>query len=193
MQTDNAFTISLMDIFLFGLLVFFVFYGFRRGTLRTLYGVLRLYFSFIATVFLYEKMALLLQASVNISSTLALMICFASLLFLLLTLVWLIRIFIKGRISKVPDTENNLSKLGGAALGLLEGILVISIIIMVINFYPTSDDTESPLKDTVSYKIIKRIAPGIESLATGPIKRLKDISDGSPSNSESEESEPENP
>ena len=142
-----------------------------------IYAVLRIYFAFIVTVLFYGRLALLLQDQVTISSGVACMFCFTALFVVLIVVVWLISVFVKKRVAKPPEVDSNLSRLGGIVLGLMEGVLIVSIIIMVVNFYPVEDDAETPLGHTLSYKVLRNIAPGMESIISGPFERLKESAD----------------
>ena len=188
-----ASVMSLADIIVLGVVIFFAFYGLKRGALRTLYSILRIYFSFIITILFYEKLALLLQANTGITSAVALIVSFTSLFCMLAIIVWLTGVLVRKRIANPPQTDNTLSRIGGIVLGVLESVLLMSIIIMAIDFYPAENKARSPLEDTLSYKVIKNIAPSIESFTTGPIERLKDISGGETDESKSDKSPYGNP
>lgn len=187
MSINVAFIIPMADIIFLGIIAFFAFYGFKRGVLRTLYSILRVYFSFIITILFYEKLALLFQAMFDISSVAARIVGFAILFLALVSIIWTIGIFLKKRISKEFNPDSDLSKIGGCVLGLLEGVLIISIGIMDINFYPVPEGAKSPLESAVSYKVIEQVAPGIEHFTISPFSRLREIPDVSkPDESESD-------
>ena len=77
MSMSSAFTVSLADVLIIGVLFLFAFYGSKRGVRRTLNSIFRIYFSFIIAILFYEKLALLFQATVvSISSGAARVICF---------------------------------------------------------------------------------------------------------------------
>jgi uncharacterized membrane protein required for colicin V production len=168
---------SLADIFVLGVLIFFAFFGFRRGALRTLYSNLRIYFSFIVTMLFYERLAPPLQAVINLPSGIILMICFGIIFVVCIVVVWLISVFVKKRVAKPSQTTSGLSKIGGWILGLLEGVLIISIVIMAISFYHKPEDDKPLLEDTLSYRVLKFVAPSMETFGTGPIARLKELSE----------------
>ncbi len=171
MSVYAAFTIPFADFFILGAIAFFAFSGFMRGALRTLFSALRIYFSFIITTIFYERVALLIQVMFDTPSWVAQMICFIIVFGIILFIIWLVGAILSKRISK-PQTSSGLDKVGGAILGLVEGVLIVSIIIMFIDFYPTPK-ARSPLEDAISYKAIKNIAPGIKDLTMRPISRIK--------------------
>jgi hypothetical protein len=80
------------------------------------------------------------------------------------------------RISK-PETSSRVSKISGTILGLAEGILMISIVIMIVSFHPGYDRAQIDFKNTISYRTIEPIAPGIRSLTIGPISQLTENPD----------------
>ena len=189
MSVNVAFIIPVADILFLAIIAFFAFYGFRRGVLKTLSSIFRIYFSFIIAVLFYEKLALVLQAMADMSSASARIVCFATLFGAILSAMWTTEIVLKRRISKVSDPNSGLNKMGGCVLGLLEGILIISIAIMGINFYPIPDGAKPPLEDAISYELIKQVAPGIEYFTLSPFSRLKDISERLESDDELESDE----
>jgi uncharacterized membrane protein required for colicin V production len=178
MSMNFGFTIPLSDILMFGVIIFFGFYGYRRGVLKELISVLRLYFSFIFTVLLYERAAILLQAITNIPSWFVQMLCFSVILIIFLVAMWAVEIILRKKITPDEKTGSVLSKVGGVTLGLLEGILLISIMIMDVEFYPTPEGAKYPFEGAVSYKVIKQVAPSIKDFTVKPVSMLKDISDG---------------
>jgi len=179
MSADFAFTLPLTDILIFGTVILFAFSGFKRGVLRALFGFLQVYFSFIITTLLYERAALLLQAAFSISSPLAQMICFTAIFAIFLGIIWVV-VFILKKVSKPPETSSSLSKIGGTILGIAEGVLIVSIIIMGISFY-SPPIIQSPLENAVSYRVIKQIAPGIKDFTVAHIPSLKEETDVSES------------
>ena len=190
MSTSSAFTVSLADVLIIGVLFLFAFYGSKRGVRGTLNSIFRIYFSFIIAILFYEKLALLLQAMADISSGAASVICFAILFVIFLSTIWTIGVVLKRRVSKTSDPDSSANRMGGAALGLLESVLLISIVIMGVNLYPVSEDAKSPMEDSISYRAIKYVAQGMESFTMPPLSRLKDISNLSePDEPESDEFE----
>jgi uncharacterized membrane protein required for colicin V production len=188
MFMNSGFTIPLSDILMFGVIIFFGFYGYRRGVQKELVSVLRLYFSFIITVLLYERLAILFQALFNAPSWFAQMFCFAFIFVILVGAIWATEIILRKKLSHDTKASSALSKVGGVTLGLLEGILIISILIMAVEFYPTPEGAKYPFEGAVSYKAIKQVAPSIKDFTVRPVSVLKDMSDGTkPGDSEEEE------
>jgi len=179
MYMNFGFTVPLSDILMFAVIIFFGYYGFRRGVLKELLSVLRLYFSFIITVLFYEKLAVLTQAILNTPSWFAQMLCFTVILAVLFSAVWAAEVILRKKISQTTKAGSILSKVGGVTLGLLEGILLISIMIMAVEFYPSSDGAKYPFEGAASYKVIKQVAPSIKEYTVRPVSMLKDISNGS--------------
>jgi uncharacterized membrane protein required for colicin V production len=179
MQMELAFILSLADLFLFGIVVLFAFVGFVRGVLNQLLSFLRVYFSFIAATLLYRKVAKSLLAGLSLPPWATQMIAFAGIFVIFIVIIWLIWAIMSKRISK-PETSSKVSKISGTILGLAEGILVVSIVIMIVSFHPGYGKAQLEFKDTVSYKAIEPIAPGIRSLTIGPISQLTEIPDTEP-------------
>ncbi len=173
---ELAFVLSLADLFLFGIAMLFAFVGFMRGVLNQLLSFLRVYFSFIAATLLYRKVAKSLLDGLSLPPWAIQMVAFAGIFVILITTIWLIWAIMSKKISK-PETSSKVSKISGTILGLAEGILIISIVIMIISFHPGYDRAQINFKDSISYKTIEPIAPGIRSLTIGPISQLKETSD----------------
>jgi len=184
-----SFAISLSDVLILGIVALFMFYGAKRGVRGTLNSILRIYFSFIIALLFYEKLALLLQAMVDMSSGAARIVCFTILFAILLSAMWTTGVIIKKRVSKPTGPNSNANRIGGAALGLLEVILLLSIVIMDVNLYPVSGGTKSPLDGAISYRAVRYVAQGMESFTIVPLARLREVS----RLSEPDESESENP
>ena len=179
MSMNFGFTIPLSDILMLGVIIFFGYYGYRRGVQKELVSVLRLYFSFIITVILYERTAILVQAITNAPSWVAQMLCFTAILAVFISAIWAAEIMLRKKLSQTEKASSVLSKVGGVTLGLLEGILIISIMIMDVEFYPTPEGAKYPFEGAASYKVIKQVAPSIKDFTVKPVSMLKDISDGS--------------
>ena len=172
MPINTSFTLPFADFFILGAIVFFAFSGFMRGALRTLFSALRIYFSFIFTSLIYERAALPFQALFDMPAWLAQMACFIAIFGIVLTAIWVVGSILIKRMANPPKTSSSLDKIGGIVLGFVEGILIVSLIIMIIDFHPTPK-AHSPLENAVSYKIIKNIAPSIKDFTMRPISRLK--------------------
>lgn len=175
---NSGFTVPLSDILMFGVIIFFGFYGYRRGVQKELVSVLRIYFSFIITVLLYERLAILLQALFNTPSWFAQMLCFVFIFVILVAATWATEILLRKKLSHDAKASSSLSKVGGVTLGLLEGILIISILIMAVEFYPTPEGAKYPFEGAISYKVIKQIAPSIKDFTVKPVSVLKEMSNG---------------
>lgn len=176
MQMELAFVLSLADLFLFGIVALFAFVGFVRGVLNQLLSFLRVYFSFIVATLLYRKVAKSLLAGLGLPPWAIQMIAFIAIFVIFIVVVWLIWAIMSKRISK-PETSSRMSKISGTILGLAEGILLISIVIMIISFHPGYDNAQIDFKNTASYRAIEPIAPGIRSLTIGPISQLTETPD----------------
>ncbi len=179
MQMDLAFVLSLADLFLFGIVALFAFVGFVRGILNQLLSFLRVYFSFIVATLLYRKVARSLLNALSLPLWANQMIAFAGIFVIFIATIWLVWAILSKRISK-PETSSRMSKISGTILGLAEGILLVSIVIMIVSFHPGYDRAQLDFKSSISYKTIEPIAPGIRSLTIGPISQLTESPDTEP-------------
>lgn len=165
-------TMTLIDLFVFGLTVLFSLNGFRSGALRSLFSLLWVYIVLVITALFYGKAATLLQATSNTSSPVAQVICF-SIIFIILFAITQIINFLLMRLLRLVEPKGISSRIIGTIFGTVEGILIISIVIMNIAFFPV----KPPLKDMVFYKTMKNIAPGVVDVTIGHIPYLKDSVD----------------
>ena len=173
MQMEFAFTIPFQDMIIIGVIVFFAFKGFTLGAVRAFFAIFRVYFSFIITLLVYKKIAPVPEATFDMPSWLAQMICFMTVFGVLALTLWIAEHMIRKRMWEPPETSNSLNKVGGIILGLLEGILIMSIITMGIEIYDVPDNARSPLEDAASYKAIKPVAPSIRDFTLGPLSHLR--------------------
>ena len=176
MSVTLAFTVPVADFFAVGAIGLLAFNGFRRGAVGALFGLLRIYFSFIITAISYERMALLFQARLGATSSTSQTFCFAIIFLLLLAATWAAEMILRRKISESPQTGERPSRIGGIILGLLQGILILSIIYMNIDFFPVSDeDSSSHLEHAFSHKLMKHVAPDIKNFTLSPVSHLKNI------------------
>lgn len=183
MQLKLAFTIPLADIIILGIIALLAYKGFRRGVLSELLSIISIYFSFVITAIFYERMALLLQSIIDMPSWVAQMSCFAAVFFAVWLLTWVVRVLLKAvlrkRLSKSSQTMGTmgtmgkLSKIGGVIIGILNGVLIISIFFMYIDFYPEHTRILSLFESSFSYKVIGQVAPSIKEFTVRNIFRME--------------------
>ena len=182
-----SFTIPVADIFIFLAIVSFAFFGSRRGALRTLSSILRVYFSFIITAISYEELAQWAYGrSETISLPAAQMLCFTVIFVVSLIMMWAIAVVVR-RVSNSAETSGSFNKTVGAILGLLEGILILSILIMIVNLYPVPPEARAEREKSFSYKTVRHIAPAIKDYTISPFLRIKKLAEGSKTEDKSED------
>jgi uncharacterized membrane protein required for colicin V production len=147
------------DIFILGLIMLAGFNGFKRGGIRTLLSLFWIYLSFIATVFLYERIALFIQVTFDNRSPMAMVISFCSIFAVVFAITRVIN-FLVTKLLKPVLVDSNISCIIGAILGVFVGILIIGIVFMVIAFYPV----KPPLSDSFSFQIISQVAPMVRDV-----------------------------
>jgi uncharacterized membrane protein required for colicin V production len=145
-------TLIAFDLFVFGVIVLFGFTGYRRGGIKSFISLFLLYLSFIAAMILYEKPSLYLQITLDTPSPLARLVCFAIFFAIFVAITRYVSYIINKILTQVL-IRGIISGIIGVFFGAMEGILLISIIFMVIAFYPVNP----PLKDAISFKVMKDI------------------------------------
>ena len=164
----------LVDILIFGAIILFAINGFRRGALRGLFTFFRVYLSFIIATLFYGRAAIVLSESFDKPSPLIPAICFTIIFLALTAAIWGIGIALKD-ILKPPRTSGTLNKVGGTVIGVLEGTLLVSVVIMVLSLYFPAD-IQSALESATYYKTVKQVAPAIKEFTVGHISSLEKAS-----------------
>jgi uncharacterized membrane protein required for colicin V production len=140
------------DVFVLGIIILFGFNGYRRGWVKSLVSLVFLYLSFIAAIILYEWPSMYLQIMLGTSTPVSRVVCF-SIFFIIFVVITRYIYYLIIRLNTQVLVRGVLSGIAGAALGTIEGILLIGIIFMNIAFYPLT----YPLKDSTSFMVIKDI------------------------------------
>ena len=171
MTLHLAFIIPFADIFIVATVILFALRGYRRGALLALLSILRVYFSFLITILFYERVALSLQRVFDIPDAPAQAICFIIIFIVSLTVIWVLMALIVRNTPPSPEGVQALSRVVGITSGLIEGILIVSIITMGISIYFAPSDVSSPFEGAISYRAIRQIAPAIRDFTINPIIR----------------------
>lgn len=148
----------IIDLFVLGFIILSAFNGLRRGLVRTFFGLLGFYISFIIAMLLYERMAVFFQAIDGKPSYTARLICF-SILFVIFSAILKVLNILIIRLLTTFISEGTPSRIIGTILGIIEGIFLTSIVMMNISFYPK----EITIKNSVSYKLTKNIAQDVNN------------------------------
>lgn len=146
----------IIDLFVLGFIILCAFNGLRRGLVRTFFGLLGFYITFIVTMLLYERVAVFFQAIDGKPSYAARIICF-SIIFILFSAILKVLNILIIRLLTTFISEGTPSRIIGTVLGIIEGVFLASIVMMNVSFYPK----EITLKNSVSYKLMKNIAQDI--------------------------------
>lgn len=152
---------AITDICIFVGLVLFALLGFRDGFFRKLFGILGLILGLIlATKFmsgLGENVMLWFDFPSDVSHVLAFSFVY---MFVMVFVNVLFRWF--GRSSK--ETLSMRSRFLGAVLGLLQGAVVVSLLLLMSNIFdiPEKEDRDS----AVLYKPMSSIAPAVFDYTT---------------------------
>ena len=177
MSEDLAFTIPVADFFAAGVIGLLAFNGFRRGVLGAFFTLLRIYLTFIITALSYERAALPFQARLSASTSTSQIFCFITIFVLVFAAAWAVEIVLRRKISESPGGRKKPSRIGGIILGLFQGILLLSILYMNVDFFPASDrGGTSRLEDAFSHKLVRHVAPGIKDLSVDSVSYFRTLS-----------------
>ncbi|MBD3181604.1 hypothetical protein GF312_04875 [Candidatus Poribacteria bacterium] len=174
-QIDISSIIPFPDILIVGTIILFAFRGLKRGVLNALFSTLRIYFSFIIAILLYETIALPIHDKFKIPLAPLQSIIFILLFGLFMVIIWFIMAMLINRIVNPPENATGLDRAGGTAMGVIEGILIVSIIIMGIDLYFSPMGAKSPLEKGISYNFIEPIAPAIKNFTIKPTRESKEL------------------
>ena len=166
MSENLAFTVPVADFFAAGLIGLLALNGFRRGGLGALFTFLRIYLTFIITALSYERAALPFQARLSATTSTSQIFCFITIFVLVFAAAWALEILLRRKISESPGGKKKASRASGIIFGVFQGILLLSIIYMNVDFFPESQqEGTSHLENVFSHKLVKHVAPGIKDFS----------------------------
>ena len=146
-----------IDIFLAIPIIWFAYQGFKRGLIIELASLAALILGIYAALYFNEYASNFLVNSLEMSPKYVPVISFIVTFIVIVFLVYTV-----GRIlEKVIDMValGFLNKLIGGVFGLLKGVVMISIVIMVVNYFNEDLISSKKKKDSMLYAPIEGIAP----------------------------------
>ncbi len=161
---------NLLDYILLGLIIFFTFWGLRKGFLQAL-GAL---FGIVIATVLAGRFYLILGerlGDTNLSSFLAFLIIFSLVLKLVGLMFWIFGKLFK-LISIVPFLQT-FDRLLGAILGMSGGILILSILVLFLSKYPFNAWLLGSMRESIVTLVLIKISYIFVPLMPETINKIK--------------------
>jgi len=155
-----------IDIVVLVLLALAVFLGFRKGLVQEVVGLAALAAAFVAAVLFHKTAAAWLRGLIpavpqNMAPTAAFIACFLA-VFLAITIAgWLLSKIIKATPLDLAD------KLGGMAVGLIKGALVLSIILLLLAMIPLPKEVADRMDRSAAIRSMRKVAPWVYQHSKG--------------------------
>ncbi|MDI6739171.1 MAG: CvpA family protein [Candidatus Edwardsbacteria bacterium] len=155
-----------VDIVIIVLLCAAVAMGFKKGLVQEIVGIAALVAAFFFALLFHKAAAGALlktfsKIPVSIAPTIGFVIMFMA-AFLAITLAgWLLAKIIKATPLDFAD------KIGGMAVGLFKGALVISILLMLLALVPLPKEVANKMDKSASIRSIRKVAPWVYEKTKG--------------------------
>lgn len=163
-----------IDLAVLILLAVAVFIGFRKGLVQEIVGIAALVAAFVAAVLFNRPAANLLRGVVpaipeQIAPTVGFIIVFLA-VFLAITIAgWLMSKLIKATPLDLAD------KLGGMAVGLLKGALIISVLLLLLAMVPLPKDVSARMDRSAVIRSMRKVAPWVYQHTKGLWPKAKEM------------------
>ncbi len=141
------------------ILVFFLLDGLRRGFVRQVFEIIGLIAAFVAAYHLGNLLADRVQGSTRISHPVVIFF-FAAIVFVGVALIFH---FIGAALQKIVSVTvlNPVDRLGGAALGVVKGVLVVSLVCVIIFAVPTAGGLQRRLEHNRAAAAMRPVLPRV--------------------------------
>ena len=169
--------ISLFDLILVLLVFGFIFFGFWTGLIHALGGLIGVIAgaAIASRVFipLSNQYASFFGGNENLAKVVTFMVVFVVVNRLVGLIFWILEKVFKG-LSVLPFIKT-LNRLGGAILGLIEGILVVGACLYVASRYPINDQFTQALQSSNFAKQITQYSTILTPLLPLILKQLRSV------------------
>jgi membrane protein required for colicin V production len=151
---------NILDIIIGVFLLAFAFNGLRKGLIKSVLGLLGLIIIILLIVKIGHPVKLMLINQFNINEILALILAYILIIFFITIIFKLIGVIL----SKIISVLNAgcIDRVLGVIFGLLNGLLIISIILIVIDLSPLKDSVRKATRDTFSIQFIRKFTYEID-------------------------------
>lgn len=144
-----------LDIVIAALVALSALFGYRKGFLRKLFGIIGILAGFFLAVRFYSAVFDLLSKVIKSDPVLAKILSFL----LILTAVYLLAVWIATFMSNINSGTKTADKITGAITGFVQGLIIASILLVNLSY---RNLPEQQVRDSsLLYSTIYKIAPAI--------------------------------
>ncbi len=149
-----------IDLAVMMLLAVSVFIGFRKGLVQEIVGIVALVAAFAAAVLFSRPASQLLRGLApavpeQVAPTIGFIVIFLAVFLAITAAGWLMSKLIKATPLDLAD------KLGGMAVGLLKGALIISVLLLLLAMVPLSKDVSARMDRSAAIRSMRKVAPWV--------------------------------
>lgn len=163
---------NILDIILIVIILLFAVWGFRKGFLQTLGGLIGIVIAVIIASRFYLKLGDLFGGT-NFAQVISFILIFVVIVKVVTLVFWALgKVF---QVIAVLPFLHSAEKALGAVLGLAEGILLLAVLIFILSKYPVSDWLTWQMKDSIMTAVLLKIAYVFLPLLPEATKKLKSI------------------
>lgn len=163
-----------VDIVVIALLAAAVLLGFRKGLVQELVGIIALVVAFFFALLFHQAAAGLLMKTFPklpdvVAPTVGFMMMFLAAFGAITLAGWLLAKIIKASPLDFAD------KVGGMAVGLFKGALVVSILLMLLALVPLPKEVSRKMDRSAAIRTVRKVAPWVYQKSKGLWPKAKEL------------------
>ena len=163
-----------IDIAVLALLAAAVLVGFKKGLVQEVVGIAALVAAFAAAVLFHRRAAgwlagLFHSIPPQAAPTVGFMITFLAVFLAITAAGWLLSKIVKASPLDLAD------KVGGMAIGLVKGALIISILLLLLAMVPLPRDAAERLDRSAAIRAMRKVAPWVYQRTKALWPRAKEM------------------
>lgn len=163
-----------IDIAVLALLAVAVLVGFKKGLVQEVVGIAALVAAFAAAVLFHRRAAgwltgLFHKLPPSAAPTIGFIITFLAVFLAITVAGWLLSKIIKASPLDLAD------KLGGMAIGLVKGALIISILLLLLAMVPLPKDAAERMDRSAAIRAMRKVAPWVYQRTKALWPRAKEM------------------
>ncbi len=144
-----------LDIVIIALVTLPTFFGYRKGFLRKLFGIVGILFGFFLAVRFYSNVFDLLSKIIKSDPLLAKALSFL----LIIAVVYALSVWVATFMSNINSGTKGIDKIAGAITGFIQGLIIASILLVNLSYRNMPD--QQVRNSSFLYPSIYKIAPAI--------------------------------
>lgn len=164
-----------VDIAVGLLMALFLVAGARKGFIREVAGLVAIILAFILSIGAAPIWSEILVERVNLSSSVATIVAFILIFILVFILVRALGSILFKVVRATP--LDIIDRLGGSLIGLLKGLLVISLILVFLGLFSLPRFVVRALNESIMAPHVKTVAPAVYDLLKGAVPQMRSLGD----------------